>query len=453
MKPSKIMTKLKKTAVALSIVATGFLGASSPAHAYEGDPWFHEWVYTTYVAFVEEVDNQFFAINTYLAEIYAYMTKGEGETGKGVIGTMLKIWGEERPYLENMGNQGAAWNRRNTLDALPGQTILNRAPDPRNCTEIIRGAAGRGSMGGGGGTRAGKARVESLAAANSPGTRVSDTDHAADVLSVHGSASNGYCSKQDVSYTGDAAKAFGATRNASSCTAVGAMPDADARVQSIFVPAHDFEKVAAGDAAEIAKATSLTFNDDQQKAAAYASKNLASSFSPPAMSKEAEDSPAGKLLLAKQKILQARISPAVSAIAQIAAGRSPVALGTTAADGLAQSWLTNATPVYQRVFPAGTVVPQKPSSMEILRYEVYRRFLDIGGGADSWTTKLNENQDPAKIAQIQAETQAVQLYVEFELLNRIEENNAIQAAILAQLVNPITKQEVSAGASNVYRSK
>lgn len=461
---SKIKKVLKKTVLVASLSMVGFLGVAPPANAfYEAAfyAWFgSEWTpfLEQYTSFVTEVDDQFFAINEYLAEIYQYMATDTGNTqGMGIIGAingnMNKIWSEARPYMESTGEQGASWNRKTALDAIPGQTIMNRMPDPRNCSELPARMAGRGARGGGGGSHAGKGKIESMAAEAATGTHLSDTEYAADIYSNHGAADANLCTKQDVNYSGDAAVAFGTSRKGYGCTAVGTMPDGDARAQSILVPAHDYDKVAAGDAAEIAKASSLTYSPTQAKVAAMATRNLAQGFSAPALSPEAEKSPAGKLLLAKEKILQMRISPAVQALASIAGSRTPAALGSNAATALSANWKSTAGPIYSRVFPAGTVVPDVPSTAELTRFEVYRRMFDIGGGADSWVGKLMESNDPAQVAQIQAETQAVQLYVEYEILGKLEENNAMQAAILAQLVNPVSKQEITAATNSVFRSK
>lgn len=461
---AKIKTVLKRTALVLSLSVVGYFGVSKPAEAFI-EPAFYaffgaEWTpfLEQYTSFVEEVDDQFFAINEYLAEIYQYMSTDTGNTqGMGIIGAingnMNKIWSEARPYMESTGEEGASWNRRTALDAIPGQTIMNRMPDPRNCSELPARMAGRGARGGGGGGSAGRGKVESMAAAAAPGTHLSDAEHAADIYSTHGAADGNLCTTQDVNYSGDAAVAFGSKRNGYGCTAVGTMPDGDARAQSILIPAHDYEKVAKGDPAEIAKASSLTYAAPQAKVAGMATTNLAQSFSAPALSPDAEKSPAGKMLLAKEKILQARISPAVLALASLAGSRTPAALGAVSAKALTDNWKATAGPVYTRVFPAGTQVPDIPSMAELTRYEVYRRMFDIGGGADSWVGKLMESNDPGQVGQIQAETQAVQLYVEYEILNRLEENNVMQAAILSQLVNPVTKQEITSATTSVFRSK
>lgn len=455
--------KLKKTIAGMAVAAS--LGSVSlPAHAYEGDPWFHFWVDTVYVQFASAVTNQFFGINTYLDMIYTYMISGEGDFGSGIIGGITKhmdlLWSQQRQWQEEMVNKQAAYGIKTAVDAATANTIASRIGDPRVCSEIPLRAAGRfAALGGGGGAR-GRARTEAIAAQAAPGVKVSDAEHAADVVSLHGGGSKelginagDLCSKQDAERSGDAAKVLGSKRNSFGCQAEGSMPDGDSRIQSIFVPAHKYEAVASGDPQEIAKASSLTYSQPQAAVASLAAKNAVNSFSPPSLPNDVENSPTGKMLLAKQKIFQDRLSPAIQALSSIVGSRTPMSsnLGTATAKALADNWQKTAADVYSRVFPAGTPVPATPSMAEMLRYEVYRRFLDVGG-MDSWINKL-DTADDRKILQMQAETQSVQLYVEWELLNSIRENNAIQAAILAQMINPVTKQELSTAAATAYRNK
>lgn len=444
----------KKIAISLSLVLSGMFAVPQSAMAaidFELRAWQVPFI-AQYAAFVTEVDNQFFAINTYLAELYEYLGKGEGGNSKGLIGTIEKVAQAQRPYEEALGDKQSAWARRNLIDGINAQAILNKMPDPRACSELGPSTAGRGAAGGGSGGRAGAASSNSTVAAAAPGTKVSDAEHALDVNGNHGKTGNGFCSKQDARYEGDAKKAFGSQRGAYGCTEQGDMPNGDARIQSVFIPAHDYEKVAAGNMSEIAKASSLTYNPRQALAADLAIKNMTSSFSTPALPPSAESTPGGKLLIARQKILEDRISPAVLALSTIRGTLTPADINGSVNAAFLSNWKDTAGAIYARIFPPGTAVPDSPSIGEITRFEVFRRFFDVGDGDGSWVNKLNK-EDAVGVARIQAETEAVQLYVSYEILNRIEQNNALQAAILAQLINPVSKQEITAAAQALYRSK
>jgi len=443
-------TKLKKTAAIVGIALAGLMATSKPATAFtEVDPIFDAWSTSVYAAFVEEVDNQFFAINTYLAEIYAYLSTGEGDMGTGVVGTMNKIWEEQRPYMENMTGQQSAWSRRNMLDGMAGQTVVNKLPDPRACSELpmtmgARGMAGAGS----GGMRVSKGATEARLAAQGGGSKSSDVQYAADIQATH--LASGYCSATDASYLDKNGNATTA-RGAFGC-AVGdthKMPDADARIQSVFRPAHDF----ADPNAVKTYGTSLTYNNgstspspvgDQAKAADDAIATMIARFSPPALPKEVEQTSAGKVFLAKVKVFNSRVSPALdfltTAKARLDASQNSVPNGSAV--------LADLQDFFHRLYPSSPV-PQNASDAEIMRYEVLRRYADPEG---TWSQALTAaSGDAAKLATIQAQTQAVELYLLYNMHDRQLETNSLLSAILAQSVNPITRAELQAASSQIAK--
>lgn len=437
-----LKSKFKKTALAVVIASAGLLGVSNTASAYEGDPWFHAWegyewipFLDMYYEFVAEVDNQFFAINTYLSEIYAYLTKGEGETGKGIIGVMGKIWQEQREFQETTMKNQAQMNRVTQTDAAVSNRIAKNMPNPRNCSEIPRVMGARMAGGGGRGGRASKGMIEKVVANNAAGTAPSSTAQAGEVYGTHAQAK--YCSKADITYTN------GQTHAAFGCTAASTtMPDGDSRVQSLFVPAHDFETPSK------ALEANLTFSEpDHIQASADSAKTLVASFSPIGLTKDVETTPDGKTYLSKVKVFNARVSPAVHALAQIASMRIP---DKNLPQFLSDGWKGTAGPVYSRIFP-GMKLPDQPSDAEVMRFEVVRRFADFG--PDSWYQKLLDDDDETNQVRELNSTQAVALYLNWQIHNRLEENNAIQAAILAQLVNPVTKADMDTAAKAVYSNK
>lgn len=453
MKPKSFATRLKKTGVALGLVAAGLLGAASPASATE--PAFFGWLggewtpfLTSYQAFVQEVDNQFYAINTYLSDIYTYMASGEGDTGTGIIGAingnMNKIWAEQRPYMENMTGQQSSWERRNMLDGLSGAAILARTADPRNCSELPA-AAGARMAGGGGSARPSKGGTEARLAVQQGGSKTSDLAYANDAYLAH--KAGGYCSAEDARFPHDRS-----VRNAGGCSDadVHKMPDGDSRVQSIFRPAHDY-----ADAAAVKKyGTSLTYNlgrssplpiGDQAKAAEDAIATMVSRFSPPSLPKSVEETAAGKVLMTKIKVFNSRISPAIDFLTT-SKSRLDVAQSTLPAAVLAEM-LSDFKEVYARLFP-GSDVPENVSDAEVMRYEVLRRYADPEG---DWTTTLTSTGDAAKVGQIQAQNQAVELYLLYNMHERQLETNALLSALVAQSVNPITRAEIEAAAIKIGR--
>jgi hypothetical protein len=425
----KITHNLKKIALAVTMAAGAF-SMPTPAHAYESDPWFHEWVLSEYAAFVSEVDNQFFAINTYLSEIYTYMISGEGDTGTGIIkaitGNMNKIWAEQQQFTEATNKNAAQMGRVTATDAAVSNRIAASLPDPRACDEIPKVMGGRMGGGGGGGSRNSKGAYEAPVVNKGGGTSLNNATQAGQVYGTHaGGNGNNYCSTADVKYTnGEAHAAFGCS--AASTT----MPDGDARVQSLFIPAHDYNN------ASVAAAQSITFKPESAKAAQDAATSILSSFSPAALPKDLETSSEGKTYLARVKVYNARISPAVHALAQLASSRSP---DLNLPAPFKAAWMSVAQPVFAHILP-GVTVPEVPSEAEVTRFEVLRRYADFG--TTSWANDVIKDTDQGRLLQMLNTTEAVKLYVEWQIHNRMEENNALQAAILAQLTNPINKGEL-----------
>ena len=426
--------RFKKAALAAAVSAAA-LSCAAPAQAYESDPWFHSWESSVYTAFVQQVTNQFFAINTYLSQIYLYLNSGVGETGTGVIGTMQKLGQQNQEFTESANKNLAQMNRVTQTDASVAQRVAAAMPDPHECSEIPRVMGARMAGGGGGGGRAIKGSIERVVSNAGGGTAPSSVAQAGDVYATRSQAK--YCSTADVTFSnGKRHAAFGCS--AASTT----MPAADVRVQSLFVPAHNFEDPAQE------KAANLTFSTPEEgQAAADAAKMVISAFSPVGLTPDMESTPAGKQYLTRVAAFNARLSPAIHALAQIASLRMPDA---NLASEIAESWKANATPVYARIFP-GMKVPEKPSESEVMRYEVLRRYADYG--PESWHQKQIQDDDQARLTRELTDAVVVNTYVNWQTHNRLEESNAIQAALLAQSVNPTTKQELEVASRSVYSNK
>lgn len=426
--------RFKKVALAAAVSAAA-LGSMAPAHAYEGDPHFQAWRGSVYTAFVQQVTNQFFAINTYLSQIYLYMNSGVGETGTGVIGTMQKLSRQNQEFSESANKNLAQMNRVTQADASVANRVAAAMPDPRECSEIPRKMGARMAGGGGGGGRSVKGAIERVVANAGGGTAPSGMAQAGDIYATRSQAK--YCSTADVTFSnGKKHAAFGC--EAASTT----MPAADIRVQSLFVPAHNFEDPNQQ------KAANLTFSTgDEAQAAADAAKMVIASFSPVGISADMESTPAGKQYLTRVAAFNARLSPAIHALSQIASMRMP---DKNLAAEIADNWVANATPVYGRIFP-GMKVPEKPSESEVMRYEVLRRYADYG--ADSWHQKQIQDDDQARLTRELTDAVVLNTYVTWQTHNRMEESNAIQASMLAQSVNPTTKQELEAAGRSVYSNK
>ena len=358
--------------------------------------------------------------------LYTYMISGVGDVGTGIVGT---ISGNARAKMSHDEIQGAnqaaytaALERSRDAEMIAANTLNKEIGDPRSCQEdqILASHGVRGA-------NVDAAVVSSRAAAASnkkaaehlAGTQPSDAAHAGVIINEQ----KEFASPADVK--AGRAQALGSK----------GMPDANVRVQSLFTPAHDYTDPAA------AAKQSVTFNDDQVAAAQLAIDNIAARFSPPALPQGVEATPAGLLYIAKTKIFNARLSPAIMGLSGISSRRAPADLGNNAAQ-----WAT-ASSEYAALFP-GVSKPDRPSELELLRLEVMRRYA-----GSQWIADLKKSGSPAQVAVEQAVTDSVKLKVLYEIHTRLEENSAIQSAILAQLVNPVSRVEMEGAAQSAYRNK
>lgn len=442
-KPSKMFKRALGAAAVAGLFAASI---SDPAIAYESDPHWRVWESTTYRQFVTRVTNQFFEINQHMSDVRGYLTNGDGETGRGVIGAITKTSDADRKFQEE--NTANEHSRMQVLAMNQAMAIrvAGAISNPRDCYEMPKRIGAR--MGGGGaGSNVPKGRTEARVAATGAGTQPSEVAHAAAIYGNH--KNNGFCSSEDTRYAG--VTTGDASRNAFGCDAAGPMPDGDARAQGLFVPAHDYTNAAE------ARKVSVTFDNGQavngartqRNAADETIANIVNRFSPPALPKHVEQTPAGRILLTKQKVFNARLSTAVGALSTIAAMRDAAA-NPMSSQTLARVWGADVDGVYSRVFP-GVQKPEKPSELEVLRYEVMRRYADYGDG--SWAVEGSKQSDQTKRQLMQMETEAVQLNLLYQIHSRLGENNAIQSAILAQMVNPISKDELEKSARAALQAK
>ncbi len=392
---------------------------------------------------------------SWLEKLYTYLTTGavNGGTdgGKGIHGFLETIAGQQRQDRtlaeEQMANQ-VQHEQRIAVEAAMAQKIINNLPDPRDCMDAPARMAGRAVGGGGASVRAIKGKIETKIMAES--AKRSDLEHVATVYTQH--KEGGYCSPVDrIGPDGKPREAFG-------CTAsdIGKMPDGNARVQSLFTPAHDFTDPDA------AAATSLTYNNgkvdangkpvpieakfDQYQAATDTIANLASRFQPPVLDPRVEKIPQGRIYLTRLKTYQARVSAAVNVLTNIAAQRTP-GTGTLSADQTKTIWqgmenrdlgVSKTEDTYARLFP-GVTFPEIPSEAELMRFEVMRRYADRDPEF-SWDAGLMRKKENAQLEI--ARTLALTNFLLYQIHNRVEEGNSVAAVSLLQDINPIVKADL-----------
>lgn len=431
------MKKIKKTILAISVAS--FCALSSPVNAgMESDPHFRSWQAAEFNPWMMQISNT-------LNQIYAYLISGSGDTGTGIVGTMNKIWSQQRPYMEAVGSISDTTNKSLAKEAPAAHVIAQRMPDPRSCSDLVRNAGPR-SGGGGGGAKISRAKTELALSNNGAGTKISDNAYSTEIYSAVKDLKS--CSKKDVGYL-DASGNQVKNRGAFGCTASGDYPGADSTVASILKPAYNREKISDGDQEALIKSYSLTLNKDQKALAERAGVNLVSAYQPPALPKDVENSPVGRAFLAKVKAYETRVSPGMVAVAQ-----HTEAISESSESGpqtkITQAWIDSAKDVYARIFK-GYTPPANPSADEVARFEVFRRYSDFGSG--SWDEELSQDQDSGRILQMMARSQAVELKLLHGLYEEAKLTNQLNTAILAQLTNPITTAELKVAAEKAMKKK
>ena len=196
---------------------------------------------------------------------------------------------------------------------------------------------------------------------------------------------------------------------------------------------------------------------NQAKAAATFVTNIQGPGLPEQIDPQAMDTPGGKEYAPYWDAFTSRMSTLVEALSSISGSRTVEMQDQgPGKDPLPPQpdvkWKTNKE-TWEQVFP-GQSFPDTPSEMERIRFEVYRRTSGVDFKSPttnmvvrSWQTAL-----PAPVSQL-ATTEAWQLQLSLIQVVRIEENNKLLAALLAQSLNPVTKDTVESMSKSVARGR
>lgn len=415
---------------------------------------------STLNCFYDETMTWFKKIYTYMWSGYVDETQTHTDDGQGVVG-LLKALVRQQDNQRDFDQEAAAndiqHQQRIAVEAAIAQKLVNNHPDPRDCMDAPNRMASRGGASGAI-SRVAKGAIEAKVAQES--VKKNDLEHMTAVFKNR--KDNGYCSPTDVQVIDETGRTI--PRKTFTCETVGNMPDADARIQSIFTPAHDYTKP------DKIKAVSLTFNngkidsnglpksanpnEDQYRASVDAISNIAARYQPPRQESNSENTAQGRAYLTKLKTYNARVSAGTNVLSTIAAMRTP---GTGILDeaqakevweGIGGESGTNGgldttKETYERIFGAssagGPQFPEVPSEAELMRFEVLRRYADRDP-AKSWDAKLMLNKGTAQLEV--ARTLAVTNFLLYQIHSRVEEGNSVAAIQLLQDINPITKAEM-----------
>ena len=206
----------------------------------------------------------------------------------------------------------------------------------------------------------------------------------------------------------------------------GGAPDTPYKVNDSIGSTAKSSAVSAGvDAATAA---------NQPSAASLFMVNMQGPDVPQMYDQQAIDTPAGKAYATYWDAFSARMSTVVSTLASIASVRTaPLdANGEPLPVDEGDAWHANRQR-WEGLFPGGSF-PDNPSEWERIKYDIYRRVSDTS--IDGWAFSL-----PAPERELD-ELKALQMEIDFIKIQRQEENNKLRAAYLAQVLNPVDRQDM-----------
>ena len=357
--------------------------------------------------------------------LYTYLISGIGDIGTGGTGTTSANAQSQMSHKETAGSNTkahyAAVDRTRDAEMTVAERVVNDSPNPMACEEGIISSQLGARNAFGDTSKATNIAASKISASvdKTIASAKNELAHTAGFIEKHYSK---YCSEVD--------------SKAGRCSGSSKMPDADSRVQSIFYPADNFQNQQSAK-------QSITFTSEQFEAASDAVVNILGRYSPPTLPKSVSETPAGKMYNIKMKVFQSRISPANFVLTNIAARRGQAELSS----GAQTTW-NEASKSYSDIF-TGTQAPSKPSEAEAMRLEVMRRFAD----PRYYKNNMAKDSDLANSLVELAQNDAIELKLLWDLHSRLEEDNALLAATIAQLLNPISKTEIENNYSNSFRSK
>lgn len=211
------------------------------------------------------------------------------------------------------------------------------------------------------------------------------------------------------------------------CTSVGQYPDADITATSIF---------RAAPANKSTTVPNQTFETQGQQEAAMAYINNVMPLPAPQPQGIAANTPAGKIALVRLRLYNSRVNSGQNALAAIAAARSPVH-GLPNEFGGQAAW-SQASQDYSQVFP-GQTMPAKPSAREMLSYFVERTLYSPTYYAKNIANASGDDLTRELIKQV-----AYNNHIQLLLLDRQEQANTMLATLVAQSVDPMTRESIKA---------
>lgn len=213
----------------------------------------------------------------------------------------------------------------------------------------------------------------------------------------------------------------------------GPLENADVTSLSLFSPA----------SGKTAKRNETLETQEENQAAQDYKENLVGVV-PPALDDEKTKTEGGVKYAALQNIYASRVSALLDSLNKISSLRkapdknnnfgSRIYLGDKE-----KAWADQET-TWKVVFP-GTPFPKSPSEKDTLNYDVFSRYADVS--PKGWQNTIGA-KDEKDIAAEMARMTALQLRLNLLSIEQQEKTNLLLSALLAQSLNPVTADSLSA---------
>lgn len=338
--------------------------------------------------------------------------------------------------------QQARWNNQQAVDKTKSQANDNLAlskefiddtienakrtqPTLNGCIERTSGQLSAGVGMAGGGSRSPRVR----------GILEKSRDASSSSIQVWGGKLTAHNEDPDLCTSLDAARN---SKRKTSCSGDGIKANADIKSGALFAAAGTGETVvrnAAGAPLDAAReAPNYSMEPKDQIIARKAIQNIVTGEKPELLTPEVEGTPGGLGYLAMTKTHDARMSTAISALVEIVDRRSqPDAL-----NAVAQEAWTKKQDVFKELFPSRkNNIPTKPSLYEFMNLRVnepntkfYQDALKLSNGEDLRRDMIRRSD--------------VGTQVNWMVFQQLERLTAINAAMLAHNLEPVTLEKMKA---------
>lgn len=364
------------------------------------------------------------SVNTQLTTTHTYLSTGMGGSPGGVVALLGGI--NERLGMVTNANDEAVENddlaaRQRIYDEKMMDVRGSRIPKPSNvrraCVQSTAATGRAGAARGSGGA--------SRAAAGAAHSRYDDNRSEIQALADSGANRRelSTCSANDVAEKRPGCQGAGA----------GERPSADLKISTLT----DGGKPDA---------PNVSVDEKGFKIGTQLITNIAPTPPNKPTSDAEKASQSGIVYMLNYNRYVARANASADALAQIlgfstAMDVEGASIGKDQAAPFLRTWSAQQSN-YEQMFGPGSF-PSTPSERDLVRYNTFKHYASVQD-----QDKL-ASMPPEEVARVQLEVSATNAYLNYLILERLEKQNAVLAAMLAQDMEPLTADGMRAARANI----